>query len=118
VGLARALAAGQDILLMDEPFGSLDPVTRAEMQDLLRRLTRQPSRPRTTVLLVTHDLEEALFLAEGDSDRIVLLDEGRVAADTAGRDFLSCGVAAVDAYVSAARRGSRGRAGGMLEERR
>ena len=67
VGLARALAADPPILLMDEPFGALDPLTRAEMQDMLRDLL---ARLKKTVLLVTHDLDEALYLG----DRIVLLD--------------------------------------------
>ena len=56
VGLARALAADPAILLMDEPFGALDPVTRAEMQDMLRSLLEGLKK---TVLLVTHDLDEA-----------------------------------------------------------
>ena len=76
VGLARALAAEPKILLMDEPFGALDPLTRAEMQDMLRDLLK---RLGTTVLLVTHDLDEALYLA----DRIVLLGDGRVIANLA-----------------------------------
>lgn len=54
VGLARALAAEPKILLMDEPFGALDPLTRAEMQDMLRDLL---ARLKKTVLLVTHDLD-------------------------------------------------------------
>lgn len=100
VGLARALAAGQDILLMDEPFGALDPLTRAEMQDVLRNLTTHVQEKRTTVLLVTHDLEEALYLAE----RVVLLEEGRVAANLSAEEFLSSAVPAVQAYVQAVRR--------------
>lgn len=100
VGLARALAAGQDILLMDEPFGALDPLTRAEMQDVLRNLTTHAQEKRTTVLLVTHDLEEALYLAE----RVVLLDEGRIAANLAADEFLSSTIPAVQAYVQAVRR--------------
>jgi osmoprotectant transport system ATP-binding protein len=100
VGLARALAAGQDILLMDEPFGALDPLTRAEMQDVLRNLTMHVQEKRTTVLLVTHDLEEALYLAE----RVVLLEEGRVAANLRADEFLSSALPAVQAYVQAVRR--------------
>ncbi len=60
VGLARALAAEPSILLMDEPLGALDPVTRAEIQDMLRDLLK---RLKKTVLIVTHDLDEALYLA-------------------------------------------------------
>ena len=59
MGLARALAAEPAILLMDEPFGALDPLTRAEMQDMLRALL---AGLKKTVLLVTHDLDEALYL--------------------------------------------------------
>jgi len=104
VGLARALAAGQDILLMDEPFGALDPLTRSEMQDVLRSLTTKAlgSGARTTVLLVTHDLDEALYLAE----RIVLIDEGRIAANLPAREFLSSTAPAVLAYVRAVHRGT------------
>jgi osmoprotectant transport system ATP-binding protein len=104
VGLARALAAGQDILLMDEPFGALDPLTRAEMQDVLRELTTkvQQSGERTTVLLVTHDLDEALYLAE----RVVLVEDGRIAANLAADEFLSSAVPAVQAYVRAVHRGT------------
>jgi osmoprotectant transport system ATP-binding protein len=101
VGLARALAADPAILLMDEPFGALDPLTRAEMQDMLRALL---ARLRKTVLLVTHDLDEALYLG----DRIVLLNEGRVAANLAGGEFLASAQPQVVAYVKAFHRGMRG----------
>ena len=98
VGLARALAAGPSILLMDEPFGALDPLTRAEMQDMLRDLL---GRLKKTVLLVTHDLDEALYLAS----RIVLLEEGRVVTDVAAEDFLRSDIPAAKAYAEAFRRG-------------
>jgi osmoprotectant transport system ATP-binding protein len=98
VGLARALAAEPKILLMDEPFGALDPLTRAEMQDMLRDLLR---RVRSTVLLVTHDLDEALFLA----DRIVLLGEGRVLASLARDEFLRSELPEIVGYARAFRRG-------------
>ena len=98
VGLARALAADPSILLMDEPFGALDPLTRAEMQDMLRSLLQ---RLRKTVLLVTHDLDEALYLG----DRIVLLHEGIVVADLAPREFMQSTQAQIVAYIRAFHRG-------------
>jgi osmoprotectant transport system ATP-binding protein len=100
VGLARALAAEPGILLMDEPFGALDPLTRGEMQDMLRGLM---GTLKKTVLLVTHDLDEALYLA----DRIVLLGEGRVIAHLAAQEFLRSEEPDVQAYVRAFHRGSR-----------
>src|SRR6186713_2945037 len=69
VGVARALAADPPVLLMDEPFGALDPVTRRQLQDEFRRIQ---SGLRKTVLLVTHDMAEAMTLA----DRIGVLDQG------------------------------------------
>jgi glycine betaine/proline transport system ATP-binding protein len=71
LGLARALVMDGDILLMDEPFSALDPVTRRELQDELLRLR---ARVRKTIVFVTHDLNEALRLG----DRIALLRAGRV----------------------------------------
>ncbi len=100
VGLARALAAEPKILLMDEPFGALDPLTRAEMQDMLRGLL---ARLKRTVLLVTHDLDEALYLA----DRIVLLGEGRLIADLAATEFLHAPQPEVQSYIRAFHRGER-----------
>jgi ABC-type glutathione transport system ATPase component len=72
VGVARALAADPPVLLMDEPFGALDPVTRRQLQDEFRRIQ---ATLRKTVLLVTHDMAEAIALA----DRIGVLDRGRLA---------------------------------------
>jgi osmoprotectant transport system ATP-binding protein len=71
VGVARALAADPPVLLMDEPFGALDPVTRRQLQHEFRHIQ---SRLRKTVLLVTHDMAEAIALA----DRIGVLDGGRL----------------------------------------
>jgi osmoprotectant transport system ATP-binding protein len=99
VGLARALAAEQKILLMDEPFGALDPLTRAEMQDVLLRLLAEMPK---TVLMVTHDLDEALYLAS----RIVLVEQGRIAANLAAADFLTSDIPAVQQYVHAVHRGT------------
>jgi osmoprotectant transport system ATP-binding protein len=98
VGLARALAAEPKILLMDEPFGALDPLTRAEMQDMLRDLLK---RLRTTVLLVTHDLDEALYLA----NHIALVSEGRVVANLGRDEFLQSEMPEIVAYAHAFRRG-------------
>ncbi len=108
VGLARALASDPPLLLMDEPFGALDPLTRAEMQEMLLALLaglREHGRQKT-VLLVTHDLDEALFLA----GRIVLVEAGRVVADLAPHAFLHAEQAEVAAYVHAFHRGERARA--------
>jgi len=74
VGVARALAADPELLLMDEPFGALDPITRAALQQELQRIHQASGK---TIVLVTHDIEEALRLAT----RIVLLDHGRVVQD-------------------------------------
>jgi osmoprotectant transport system ATP-binding protein len=71
VGVARALAADPEVLLMDEPFGALDPITRRSLQQELAGIHRGSGK---TVVLVTHDVDEALFLAT----RIVLLDRGRI----------------------------------------
>jgi len=98
VGLARALAADPAILLMDEPFGALDPLTRAEMQDMLRALL---ARLRKTVLLVTHDLDEALFLG----NQIALLDAGRLIACLPPQEFLRSTEPAIQAYIRAFHRG-------------
>jgi osmoprotectant transport system ATP-binding protein len=73
VGLARALAADPPLLLMDEPFGALDPITRFRLQTELRRLHREVGK---TVIFVTHDIDEAIQMG----DRIAILREGGVLA--------------------------------------
>ena len=98
VGLARALAADPPILLMDEPFGALDPLTRAEMQDVLRELLAQLNK---TILLVTHGVDEAMYLAS----RIILIEEGRVAADLPSDKFLESEISFVKQCVEAVQRG-------------
>ena len=100
VGVARALAVDPPVLLMDEPFGALDPMTRVELRDEFQRIRRHL---RQTVVLVTHDVVEAFALG----DRVGVLDDGRLiaceapdrlarATDPRVRQFL-------DALVSGAR---------------
>jgi len=72
VGIARALAANPPVLLMDEPFGALDPITRARVRKDFKELDELRS---TTIVLVTHDVQEAFELA----DRIFLMDKGAIA---------------------------------------
>ena len=81
VGLARALAARPSIMLMDEPFGSLDPVTRSELQVVYRRLHDELG---LTTLMVTHDVVEALLLA----DRVLVLHEGAIVYAASPRELL------------------------------
>lgn len=71
IGVIRALAADQEIILMDEPFGALDPITRENLQKLIKQLQKEMGK---TVIFVTHDMDEALLL----SDRIVIMDKGKV----------------------------------------
>jgi osmoprotectant transport system ATP-binding protein len=97
VGVARALANEPKVLLMDEPFGALDPLTRAEMQTMLRELL---DRTGVTTLIVTHDLEEALYLA----DRVVLVEEGAVVADLANAEVRGSPNEAMRKYVAATHR--------------
>lgn len=84
VGIARAMVAQPEILLCDEPFAALDPIVRRDQQDALIAL-RKGAAP--TIVFVTHDLREALRVAE----RVVLLELGRVALDLPAREFLHSG---------------------------
>jgi osmoprotectant transport system ATP-binding protein len=82
VGVARALAARPDVLLMDEPFGALDPVTRASLQEEIVRIHGDSG---TTIVFVTHDIDEALKLAS----RIAILEQGRLVQTGTPRELLS-----------------------------
>ncbi len=82
IGVIRALAADQEIILMDEPFGALDPITRDSLQDLIKELQQELGR---TVVFVTHDMDEALNLA----DRIVIMDAGEVVQFGTPEEILS-----------------------------
>jgi osmoprotectant transport system ATP-binding protein len=94
VGVARALAADPPILLMDEPFAAVDPITRAELQKEFRELQK---RLKKTVVFVTHDLREALVLA----DRIALIDSGKLIALHTPSDFQRSENALVRSYLNA-----------------
>ena len=71
IGVARALAAKQDLILMDEPFSALDPLTREKLQDLVKKLQKKYNK---TFIFVTHDMDEALKL----SDRLVVMSYGNI----------------------------------------
>ncbi|NQP33990.1 ABC transporter ATP-binding protein [Streptococcus suis] len=71
IGVIRALAANPDIILMDEPFGALDPITRMSLQKLVKKLQNQYKK---TIVFVTHDMDEAINLA----DKIIIMDNGKV----------------------------------------
>ncbi len=94
VGVARALAADPPILLMDEPFGALDPLTRADLQREFRSLQQKLHK---TVLFVTHDLHEALRLGT----RIALLDAGRLVSCSSPDEFVASSEPLVKKYVEA-----------------
>jgi len=94
VGVARALAADPPILLMDEPFGALDPLTRADLQREFLSLQRKLGK---TVLFVTHDLREAMLLGS----RIALLEEGKLVSLNSPEGFLNSSEPLVAKYVEA-----------------
>jgi len=100
VGLARALAAEPPILLMDEPFGALDPITRAELQMEFKKLQEQLGK---TVIFVTHDVSEALLLGS----RIALLEAGHLLGIYTPQEFLGSQESSVKAYVDVFRAGQR-----------
>lgn len=98
VGVARALAADPRLLLLDEPFGALDPVTRAALGDKTRRLHDDLG---LTTIMVTHDMAEALLLA----DRVLVMESGRIAADETPAALLAgTGGDAAQALVAVPRR--------------
>lgn len=100
VGLARALAAEPPILLMDEPFGALDPITRAELQTEFKKLQLQLGK---TVVFVTHDVSEALLLGS----RIALMENGKLYGTYSPEEFLQSADSSVKAYVDVFRKGQR-----------
>jgi osmoprotectant transport system ATP-binding protein len=93
VGIARALAVDPPILLMDEPFGSLDPLSRGELHKEFRRIQE---RLRKTIVIVTHDVGEALLLAT----RIALLDGGSLTGVFSAKEFLAAREPVAAAYVA------------------
>lgn len=94
VGVARALAADPPILLMDEPFGALDPVTRAELR---REFHLLKQRLKKTIVFVTHEVREALAVAS----RIALLNEGRLVGVYPSEDFVHARQPEIKAFLSA-----------------
>ena len=101
VGVARALATAPGLMLMDEPFGALDPVTRDQLGAAIRALHE---RLGLTTIMVTHDMAEALLLA----DRVLVMAAGRIVADATPRALLAGeGGAEADALVAVPREQSR-----------
>ncbi len=105
VGVARALATGAKLMLMDEPFGALDPVTRDALGQRVRALHDEFD---LTTIIVTHDMAEALLLA----DRVVVLEHGRVLADATPTQLLAgAGGKAAQDLVAVPRRQAEALAG-------
>src|ERR1700760_2953569 len=100
VGLARALAADPQILLMDEPFGALDPITRSELQHEFMELKKKLGK---TVVFVTHDVAEALMLG----DRIALMDSGMLKDVFTPVEFLHSKDESIQPYLAAFRAGQQ-----------
>lgn len=100
VGLARAMAAEPPILLMDEPFGALDPITRAELQREFKNLQQQLGK---TIVFVTHDVGEALLLG----NRIALMEAGKLCGIFAPEEFLESNHPSVKPYVDVFRTGQQ-----------
>ncbi|MCL1465849.1 ATP-binding cassette domain-containing protein [Argonema galeatum] len=97
VGVARALAADPPILLMDEPFGALDPITRLELQGEFRRLQQDL---RKTVVFVTHDIQEAFVLAS----RVGLMQSGRLVLLGTQEEFLRSQLPEAQAFMQCLKR--------------
>ena len=82
VGIARALAADPKIILMDEPFSALDPITRASLQEDVKKLQKQINK---TIVFVTHDIEEAFFLG----DKICIIQDGELIQSGTKQEIIS-----------------------------
>jgi osmoprotectant transport system ATP-binding protein len=93
VGIARAMVANPSILLCDEPFGALDPIVRRELQETFRAL-----RSDATIVFVTHDLAEAMRVA----DRVVLFEDGAIVSDSTSLEFPRLQIPLVQQFVAAA----------------
>jgi osmoprotectant transport system ATP-binding protein len=93
VGVARALCADPDLLLLDEPFGSLDALTRSRLQKEFARLVRALGK---TAVFVTHDLHEAMLLAT----RIALMDKGKIVLNDVPENFRSSDLPLAREYLS------------------
>ena len=96
VGVARALCADPPLMLLDEPFGSLDPISRAEIQNQFQRLRKQLGK---TIVFVTHDISEALMFG----DRIGLIESGELLALSTATEFARSNEAAVQSFLAPVR---------------